>query len=180
MAITEKKLLKLKVDFESGKLTKTAICKKHSVSHPTLRKHADGNEWKFQKNFQKISESVEQKTIERLIEKEADKLQRINQEYEAIIANIEAIAKAYIFEIGSNKQKKENQTKEEAERIFLFLKPLKISSEIFNMNYDRKRKILGMDAPKEGSPINVYAQNQTVITDEESARMFAEAMEKDG
>jgi hypothetical protein len=149
MALSEKQILKIKVEFEAGKLSRSAIGKRYKVSQPTIRKLAEQGNWAYGKNFKKVSEAVELKSIEKLIGKEVDKTTKINDDLLANITFVENIAKAYLHELAMNKKNKEKQTKEDADRIFSFLKPLKIASETFNMNYSNKRKAFGMDREDE-------------------------------
>jgi len=147
MALSDSKILKIKVDYESGKLSKTQIGNVHKVSQPTIRKLAATHDWVFQKNFQEISEIVEQKSIERIIEVEVDKTVKENDNFQSAVNRIEFLVMKYIKELEELQESidKESKTKEEADRIFSFLKSCKISSEIMNMNYNGKRKMLGMD-----------------------------------
>ena len=149
MALSEKKIAQVKVSFEAGKLSRAAIGKKHKISQPTLKKLADERGWEYKKNFIEISDHVSQKSLERLIEQEIDIATKTNENFQKNIAYIEGVAMAYMVELGKAKSGKDKQSKEEADRIFSFLKSCKISSEIMNMNYNGKRKMLGMDREEE-------------------------------
>ena len=88
------------------------------------------------------------------------------------------MANEVIKALKESKEKKVSVSKEEFDRIFSGSKIAKINIEALSIAYDRLRKAHGMDAPEKGTNINVYNKNQTVITDEESAKMFADALEK--
>jgi len=149
MALTENKILKIKVDYEVGKLSRSAIGKKHRISQPTLRRHAEQGEWKYKKRFKEVSEIVELKSIERLIEKEVDKTSIVNEKFLKESEFAEGLALSYLSDIAKNKKDKVKQTKSDADDIFAFIKSCKITSEILNMNYNNKRKMLGMDKETE-------------------------------
>lgn len=155
MALTDKKLLKIKVDYEAGRLTKSQIGKKHAISQPTLRKHAEDQVWKFQKNFQEVSEIVEKKSIERLIEREVDKTVKITDQFlqdldkyrKLTMYPVSEVARA-IQEVGS----KGKVSKEEYDRIFAGSKINKINIEALNVAYTGARKALGMDKGPKDNP----------------------------
>lgn len=188
MALSEKQILKLKVDYESGKLSKTSICKKHRVSRPTLRKHAKDNGWKFQKNFQEISKIVEEKTIEKIIEKETEKLTDLTTEFFTDIGTFKNLSRAMANDTisalkkaaeDSRGGKKVSVSKDEFDRIFAGSKIVKINIEALSIAYDRLRKAHGLDVPEPAAKIEINTQNQVVISDKESSKLFADAMEKE-
>jgi hypothetical protein len=154
MALSEKKILKIKVDYEVGKLSKTAICKKHSISRPTLRNQAAKNGWKYQKNFQEVSEIIEQKTIGKLIEKETDRAVKITDRFLNDIDAYRELSMHPAMEIktainqadeDSTEESKVTVSRDEYDRIFAGAKINKICLEALNVGYTGARKALGMD-----------------------------------
>lgn len=181
MALSEKKVTKIKVDFEAGLSTKTKIANQHKIDRLTLYNLADKHQWVYGKNKQKFNEITEQKTIERLIEKEVDISTKVNEQFQKHVTYIEGLTMSYMLELGEGKKKSDKgqfeeegedgkpkkskkQSKEEADRIFSLLKPCKIASEIMNMNYSGKRKMLGMDRNDDKQDLNINVTSMS--TDE--------------
>lgn len=155
MAIQEKKLLKIKVDFEVGKLSKVNICKKHSISRPTLVKLAKEHQWKYQKNLREVNEIIEEKTIRKLIEVETDRTVKITDQFlqdldkyrELTMRPVQEVKKAIEEIDGDGKV-----SKDEYDRIFAGSKINKINIEALNVAYTGARKALGMDKGPKDNP----------------------------
>lgn len=148
MAIQEKSLLKIKVDYEVGKLSKVNICKKHSISRPTLVKLAKEHRWSYQKNLREVNEIIEEKTISKLIEVETDRNVKITDQF---LTDIDRYRQLTMFPVGEvaraikDAGPKGKVTKEEYDRIFAGSKVNKINLEALNIAYSGARKALGMD-----------------------------------
>ena len=151
MALSEKKILKIKVAFEAGKLSRAAIGKEYRVSQPTIRLLAKEREWEYKKNFIEFSEEIEQKTIESLIEKEVDKTTKITAQFLSDLDIFRRLCMRSATDIVNayNKltdgEKKGKVLKEEFDRIFAGSKVSKINMEALNIGYSGARKALGMD-----------------------------------
>ena len=156
MALSEGKIIRIKVDFETGKLSKGSICKKHKISRPTLRKHATENEWIYQRNFNEVSKIVEEKIIEKLIENDSDRGAVLTEQfikdsnvYRQLVMRAAGEISIAIKEEEEKNPKNPKVPKEEYDRIFAGSKITKINLEALQITYTGIRKALGMDIEKE-------------------------------
>lgn len=154
MAIQEKALLKIKVEYEVGKLSKVNICKKHSISRPTLVKLAKEHRWIYQKNLREVNEIIEEKTIRKLIEVETDRTVKITDQFLQDLDKYRVLTMRPVIEVENAIQDTEGDgkvPKDEYDRIFAGSKINKINIEALNIAYTGARKALGLDNPKENS-----------------------------
>ncbi len=157
MAVSSKKLIKIKVDFEAGILTKSKIASKHKINRLTLYNLADKHEWQYGKNEQKINKITETKSLEVLIEKQVDRAAGTTDLFLSDIKAIRGIALAIAKEwsdsrkagririVDGKEEKIDGMSKDEADRIFAQTKIAKITMETLNIGYTAARKALGMD-----------------------------------
>ncbi len=161
MALTEKKLLRIKVDYEFGNLSRSEIGKKYKISQPTLRKHAELGGWEYKRNYSEVSEKLHKKTVDKLIEKEVDRATIITNRFlencekynQLIMYPANELAKA-IKKAGSEGK----VSKEEYDRIFAGAKINKISLEALNISYNGARKALCMESDDGKTNLTVNTQ----------------------
>ncbi|MCK4518065.1 hypothetical protein KAT92_04770 [Candidatus Babeliales bacterium] len=150
MALSEQKILAIKIDYELGKLSKTSICKKHRISRPTLRKHANDGDWIYQKSFKEVSEKVERKVIERLVDENVDIVSETTERFLKDSANIRgvtvAVAKSMVKLL---KESSGNLSASEANRLLACQKVSETAARTITSLYNFERKALGMDSDKE-------------------------------
>ncbi len=146
MALSEQKILALKIEYELGKLSKTAICKLHKISRPTLRKHAKASKWIYQQSFQKVSEEVEKRTIERLVEKNTDIVGETTERFIKDVSKIRSVTASLMDAMAKDLKKNDgNITAAEANRLLTCQKVNKVAGETITNIYNTVRKALGMD-----------------------------------
>ncbi len=171
MSLSEQKVLAMKIDYELGKVSKTSICKKHGVSRPTLRKQAAKGKWLYQKSFQRVSDEVEKRTIERLIEDQVDKATILTDQFledtskymQLAMMPASELARAY----NHVKEHGGKVTKEEFSRIWESTKAIKNALEMLNVGYAGTRKALGMDKDEEIRKAKEIKQSEQIkeVTD---------------
>jgi hypothetical protein len=154
MALTEIDLAKIKVDFESGKLSKSKVAQKHSISRNTLDKYSKSLGWIYATNEQELSKKIELLNFEILLNDEVD---RATKKTNNFLGDIESyrrlamipaseLAKAYNeAEKESTEEKTVKVSKDEFSRIWESTKVIKTAIEGLKIGYDGARKALGMD-----------------------------------
>lgn len=155
MAIPKNKVIKIKVDYEAGILTKSNIANKHEINRLTLYKLADRHSWEYGKNKHEISKITEEKSLENLINKQVDRATEITNQFlgdidkhrQLLMMTTNELVKAF----NEHKDKKDKDgkavkiPKEEFDRIFAGSKITKIQMEALNVGFTGARKALGMD-----------------------------------
>ncbi len=154
MALSEIKLAKIKVDYESGKLSKRKMALKYAISRNTIDKHAKIKGWIYAKREPELSQKIEQLTYEKLISDEVDRATNITNQFLGDIEQYRKLAmipasellKAYsVSKEDSTKQEPGKVTKEEFSRIWESTKVIKTAIEGLKIGYEGARKALGMD-----------------------------------
>lgn len=149
MALTEIEVAKIQVDYTAGKLSKSKIAQKHSISRNTLAKYAHDGKWKYGQNAQELSSIIQEKTYERLIRDEVDRATKITDEYLGDISKYRQIAMVPASELANAyneaRKLKGKVKKEEFSRIWESAKAIKTAIEALNLGYNGARKALGLD-----------------------------------
>jgi len=154
MTIDKKRLIKIKVDFESGKLSKTSICKKNKITRPTLRKHAREGEWIYQKNFQKISKIVENRVIEKMVEENTDILGTETEKYLHDSKNIRGVAMSLLNSMAKMLiETKGHLSAAEANRLLSCQRVAETTMKTITGLYNATRKAFGLDEQKANNVI---------------------------
>lgn len=146
MALSEPKILSIKIDYELGKLSKGSICKKHRISRPTLRKHAKDGKWLYQKTFKEVSKEVEKRVIEKLLSDNTDIAVSVTDNFLKDSANIRAVTMAIMDAMATDLLDKNGKiTTQEANRLIALQKVSEIANKTISNLYNTTRKALGMD-----------------------------------
>lgn len=146
MALSDIELIKLKVDYQSGKLNRSKIAQKHRISRTTLVKHAKKEGWEFGKSEQELYKEIEEKVYKKLVDIEVDRatettnnyLKDFNLQRQFLTATSAALTTLI-------RDKKNKLTKEDAELILARARVHKMLMEGYNIGYMAVRKALGMD-----------------------------------
>lgn len=184
MALSEIDLAKIKVDFESGKLSKRKVAQKHSISRNTLDKHAKAKDWIYATNEPELSQKIERLTLDKLIKDEVDRATKITNNFLGNVERYNELAmmpaseliKAYTDARNKNKQVSKN----EFSRIWESAKAIKTAIEGLKIGYDSQRKALGMDRDEDirkAKAIKLNENTQEVI--DPLANMTEEEIDKE-
>lgn len=149
MTIPLVKLSKIKAAWESGKLTRLEIGKKYGVSRMGLYELSKKHEWEYGKNVHNMTEEIEKKTIDKIVNKEVDKTVKIKTQFlqdidvyrRLCMKTAEQIVQAYTEASKTGKE----IPKDEYDRIFAGSKISKINLEALNICYAGAMRAMGID-----------------------------------
>lgn len=146
MALSTKKKSKIIADVRAGKLNRTKIAQKWSISRNTLSKIINDSGAIVGENAQKVSKKIEQKATRKIIENESRKLVDYTDKHLSELDTIRTISKYNAQALAKEiKETKNNVSKAEAERIFAVQKVCKITTETLSMIYKDERLAMGLD-----------------------------------
>ena len=172
--ISDKTWIKVKVAYVLGRDTIGKIADDHDISRKSLERKAKKEGWEYGKLSDEVAKEVEASQIAKIKQNDCDIVTKIATQFIGDAKKIRALTIATLKEFGGKKKLK----KADLSRILTTQRINHESAKIIVDLYMAVRKSLGMDKDVPGSPITINAQNQAVVTDQESAKLFAEAMGK--
>lgn len=102
---------KIKSEYLNSYISQRNLAEKHGIPYQTLRDRATKEKWFDQRKVQreKISQKTEQKAVEILAQKEADRLLRISNAADELLAKLELATKQLDIILVKNKKKYKTQ-----------------------------------------------------------------------
>ena len=173
--ISDKTWIKVKVAYVLGRDTIGKISDDHGISRKSLERKAKKEGWEYGKLSDEVAKEVEASQIAKIKQNDCDIVVKIATQFIGDAKKIRALTIATLKEFGGKKKLK----KADLSRILTTQRINHESAKIIVDLYMAVRKSLGMDRPEKGTEVNVYGDKQTIVTSEESAKLYSEAMEKD-
>ena len=153
MALSEIEIAKLRVEYTAGKLSRSKIAQKNRISRNTLAKYARKENSNYGQDSVKLSDIIEQKTFERLINDEVDRATLITNKFLEDIERYRKLAMIPSSELAKAYNEAKSSgikvQKKEFTRIYESTKAIKNAIEALNSGYLGVRKALGMDREEE-------------------------------
>jgi hypothetical protein len=175
--ISDKTWIKVKTHYVLGRDTIGKIAEDHEISRKSLERKAKKEGWEYGKLSDEVSKEAEDKLIAEIKANDADIVVKHATQFIGDAKKIRNITVATL-RLLEKETKKGKLSKAEIEKILIVQRVAQTTAKTIVDLYMAVRKSLGMDKEPVGAHIEINAQNQTVITDEESAKMFADALER--
>ena len=158
MALSSKKLAKIKEDYCAGILSKSGVAQKYRISRNTLAKHAKAGGWKYAVNEQEVTMLISDKARERIVNEVVDKATEVTTNFLKDIELCRGLMLSSASDLIHAQEeadeeakdgKKGKVQKEEYERILSKMKVLKYIVENLKAGYEGGRKALGLDTEQD-------------------------------
>lgn len=166
---------KIKAHYVVGRDTIGKIAENHEVSRKSIERKANKEGWTYGKLSDDVAKEVEESQIAKIKKNDCDIISKIARQFIGDAKKIRNITIATLKELEGKKK----LNRAALSRILATQKINNYSAKTIIDLYMAVRKSLGMDKEAPRAHIEINAQNQTVITDKESSKLFADAMEKD-
>lgn len=164
MALTKYKISKIRAEFETGILSQRKLAQKYGISRNTLTKHSEEGGWVFGKNSQEMSQKIENRATEKLVQKTSIELYDFTEDFLKSTRMVENLTKATMAEFGKKVQSGILK-KADSEMSLTSQRYLKEAMQTLSISFNDKRKALGLD--KEKNDTNVTVNNsppQVILT----------------
>ena len=173
MAYDDNSKAKIKVDFEGGKMTLSKIAKKWRISRTTLRKFAREGGWILGKNDQELTKKIEEGATKKLVERESGNLADFTEKHLSALTLNEKVHRTISANLVNElKNAGGKLSKADGDKFKSLFQAAKLSTETLSLIYRDKRLAMGLDKPGK------LSGEITVSPNDETASMFAEALER--
>lgn len=147
-AYTETQIIKIGIDYELGKLSKSKIAQKWKCSRQTIEKWARDKSWTYAKSQVGLSKKIEKRAIAQLIEHSSDILADVEQKHIKNLDHIEHLTLYNLSKFSAIAKESGEVTKLQSETLHAAQKFLNEAVRTLNVSFIDKRKALGLDKEK--------------------------------
>ncbi len=144
MALSEKKIARIKVDYEAGLISINKLCEKYNINRTKLHRLKNKHGWIKGKCNERVTKSVTKKAEKRLVSKESEKLFDFTDDH---IRNIETVNKsgqvllqAFVREL---KESRGRLSKADGDKYKALNQALEIAAKTFDLTFKSKRFAMG-------------------------------------
>lgn len=145
MSIPKARLAKIKAEYQAGKITKTRIAAKNKITRKALRENAEKAGWLYGKNKEKVTEMIEEKTMQKIADKESDKAADLAIGFLDDVVKQKKLINVVLNDYAKSISEQQGRlSKADASRVFEAMKVNKITMETLLMGFQGAMKAMGI------------------------------------